>query len=57
MKEAAFDSDPKKQGVISVSSKQEEQAPLPLGIGQHRTGTQLVWFGRDNEAREWRLAM
>lgn len=47
MKEAAFDSDPKKQ---------EEQAPLPLGIGQHRTGTQLVWFGRDNETREWRLA-
>lgn len=56
VKEAAFDSDPKKQGLISVSVKQEEQAPLPLGIGQHRTGTQLVWFGRDNETREWRLA-
>lgn len=57
MKEAAFELDLKKQGLISVFGKEEEQAPSPLGIGQQGTGTQLVWFGRDNDTREWRLAV
>jgi len=44
IKEAAFELDLKKQGRNTlVSVEAERQAPLPLGIGQARDKTCLVW--------------